>query len=70
MPKYNNSFRSPAYSEETIVDSEGGVVGTLRIKPSGLLWKPKGAQKFHMVSIEKFSEWITASATKSKRTSN
>lgn len=69
MPKYNNKFSSPAYIEETIVD-ENGVVGTLRIKPSSLLWKPKGAQKYFSVPLDKFAEWVTDKDTKARKTAS
>ena len=63
MPSYVNSFASPKYIEETIVN-KSGVVGVIRIKPSGVLWKPKGSQKFYSVSLAKFTEWITDGNTK------
>ena len=68
MPKYNNSFRTPAFHEETIVNEDNAVVGTLRIKPSSILWKPKGAQKFLSVPLDKFAEWIADPATKARKT--
>jgi hypothetical protein len=49
MPKYNNAFRSPEHREETIVDGKGSVIGTIRVKPSGVLWKSTNARKFHSV---------------------
>lgn len=39
------------------------------MKPSSVLWKPKGAHDWHAVSLDKFREWITseeAGATKVK----
>lgn len=42
MPDYNNRFREPKYYQMTIVnDDNGAMVGTLRVKPSGVLWKPR-----------------------------
>lgn len=69
MPKYNNSFSSPKYIEETIVNDDG-VVGYIRIKPSGILWKPKGERKYFSVPLERFTDWITAPKTKAGRTSS
>jgi len=68
MPKYNNSFKTPSFHEETILDEAGAVVGTLRIKPSSILWKPKGAQQYRSVTLDNFAEWITSSDTKAKKT--
>ena len=63
MPAMNNSFRSPEYVQETIVDKEGNVVGTIRVKPVAIKWKPKGAHKFRSVPLSKFVDWITDDAT-------
>ncbi len=68
MPVYKNSFRAPAYFEETIIDEEDIVVGTIRVKPSSILWKPKNAQKYYSIKLQKFTEWITDSDTKAKKT--
>ena len=62
MPDYKNSFSAPSYREETIVDENGRTVGTLRIKPSSILWKPSGAQSFHAVPLDTFTDWITSAA--------
>jgi hypothetical protein len=68
MPAYNNKFRSSEYHEETIVsEQDGTVVGTIRIKPSSVLWKPSGAHKFYSVSLAKFGEWITHDDTKARK---
>lgn len=67
MPEYKNSFRAPEHIEETIVDEIGSVVGKLRIKPSGVLWKPKNQQKYYRKSLEDFTDWITDPATKATR---
>ena len=59
MPSYKNEFRSPEYLEETIVSEQNGkVIGTIRIKPSSVQWKPSNARKFYSVSLTTFSEWI------------
>jgi hypothetical protein len=62
-----NRFESQMYVEEKILDENGKLIGVLRMKPSGVLWKPSGAGKFYSVTIEKFIEWITDPATKAKR---
>ena len=68
MPGYKNSFRAPAYFEETIIDEVGGVVGTIRVKPSSILWKPKNQRKYYSVQLGKFAEWITDPDTKASKT--
>lgn len=68
MPDYKNRFKTPVFREETILDIDGKVVGTIRIKPSSVLWKPKGAHQFFSVSLEDFAEWVTAESTKARKT--
>lgn len=68
MPKYKNSFRGPEFIEQTIADENGEVLGTVRIKPSSVLWKPKGKHQFLSVPLLKFSEWITDPGTKARKT--
>ena len=40
------------------------VVGTVRIKPSGILWRPKNKQSFFAVTIEDFGEFAEAKGKK------
>jgi hypothetical protein len=68
MPKYNNRFKSPTYLEEAIEDENGATVGSIRIKPSSVLWRPVNAQKFYAVSLDQFASWITDPATRATRT--
>ena len=70
MPKYRNSFRAAAFSEETVLDEKGRVIGTVRIKPVSILWKPKGTAKFYSVSLDDFVKWITDSKTKARKTAS
>ena len=67
MPAYKNEFGRPAHYDHEILCAKGKL-GTLRVKPGGLLWKPKRQQKFYSVSLEQFEAWITNSATGAKRT--
>lgn len=62
-----NRFSSPKFIEEEILDEKGNKVGTVRIKPSGVLWKEAGKQDFYSVDLEKFKTWITDPATKAKK---
>lgn len=68
MPNYKNRFRAPAYLEETIEDENGTVLGTIRVKPSSVLWKPKNAHKYYSVSLASFAEWIMDPDTKARQT--
>ncbi len=59
MPAYKNRFASPEFIEEVVVDDNDKKVGTIRVKPSSILWKPSGQQKFYSVTLKDFTDWIT-----------
>ncbi len=63
-----NSFRLPALVDETILDEHGKTIATVRLKPTGVLWKPKNAQMFHMVTLKQFTDWIVHPDTKARKT--
>jgi hypothetical protein len=67
MPAYKNKFKSPSHIEEVIVD-DSGTIGTIRIKPVSILWKPSSERKFFRVSLIKFNDWITSKASGATRT--
>jgi hypothetical protein len=52
-----NSIRRSESEDFEIVDGAHKVVGNVRIKPSGILWKPKGKHKWYGVAIDKFAEF-------------
>ena len=59
MPASVNTFKEPeSYDLEIYQKKPRERVGELRVKPSSILWKPKGAQKYSSVSLEKFAEWM------------
>ena len=68
MPKYKNQFIAPAYFEETIIDEGGNTIGTIRVKPSSVLWKPGGQRQFYTVSLNQFADWIISPTAKARRT--
>jgi len=68
MPVYRNKFASPTFVQETILDGRGGKIGDIRIKPSSVLWKPRGEHKYYSVSLERFATWITSSSCNANRT--
>jgi hypothetical protein len=68
MPNYKNSFKAPDHFETTILDEKGNTIGTIRLKPSSILWKPKRQHKFYTVDLDTFDKWITAKATQADRT--
>jgi len=56
--KYN-FVENEAYDHRIGSDAEG-IIGVLRVKPSSILWKPKGAHQFLSVPLDAFREWIKA----------
>ena len=71
MQSSKNKFRGPSYIEETVLDLKTDeVVGTIRLKPSTILWKPKNAKKFYSVTLEKFYEWMMDEETKVRKTAS
>jgi hypothetical protein len=69
MPTYTKQFARPEYQDHDIQkNSSGQKIGTIRVKPVSVLWKPANAPKFYSVSLEKFAEWIMAPSTGAFRT--
>jgi hypothetical protein len=59
MPGSVNAFGAPESYDHTIYDkATGKKVGELRIKPSSILWKPKGAHKYFTVPLGDFAGWM------------
>lgn len=63
-----NRFNRPVRYDQKIVD-EDGVVGTIRIKPNRIAWKPgaQGSTLFYSVDLEKFTKWIADPKTGANR---
>ena len=65
MPKSKNEFKRQDAVDLDIVSAENRTaVGSLRIKPSSILWKPSREQQYYIISLDKFSEWIKANGKK------
>ncbi len=67
MPAYKYNFKAPVYQELTIQKDSGKIVGTLRLKPSTILWKPGSGQDFYSVSLDSFAEWIVGKESGAKK---
>ena len=68
MPAYTKQFASPQYYDHEILDLEGKKIGTVRVKPTGIAWKPKNGRQFYSVQLEKFAEWIMSSNSGARQT--
>jgi hypothetical protein len=62
MPASTNKFVEQTAQDIIIAENTPASqkVGELRIKPSSILWKARGAQQYRSVTLEAFSAWITA----------
>ena len=61
-----NKFDWPKHEDHGVLDSGGAVVGEVRIKPSGILWRPKGSHSWYRVTLEQFADFAVKSGTKQK----
>jgi len=52
MPAYKAQFAFHDQLELDFFDREGNLLGSLKIKPSTILWKPLGGQLYRSVSLE------------------
>ena len=59
-------FRASECADFTIVE-DGQVFGEVRLKPSGILWHPKGKQSWHGVSIEAFADFARQTGRMQKK---
>jgi len=53
-----NSFVSRKFEDFEILGSDKKKVGEIRVKPSGVLWAPKGAQKWYGVDLATFAAFM------------
>ena len=57
MPSSKYKFvENEAYDHR--IGGDAGIIGTLRVKPSSILWKPKGSHQFFSISLDDFCDWI------------
>ena len=55
---HKNSFKKNVAVDETIVNKHEKVIGTIRIKPSGILWREGGTSGYHNAPLDDFIAWI------------
>jgi hypothetical protein len=60
MPGSKYKFVENEAIDLKIGSDDDGIIGVLRVKPSSVLWKPKGSQKFLSVPLDDFRTWIKA----------
>ena len=58
-----NSFRSKKFEDFEIVNKKQKTVGHIRVKPSGILWAPKGGKVWYGLSLKTFAEFAKDEGT-------
>jgi hypothetical protein len=53
-----NNFRPKKFVDHQIVNEDGLAVGTIRVKPSGILWAAKDGKKWRGVPLDEFAEFM------------
>jgi hypothetical protein len=59
-------FRGPV-SQDFEIEENNEMLGTLRIRPNGILWKPKRSQSWYRIAIEEFADYAKQQGTKVER---
>ena len=62
-----NSFRPRKIEDFEIVDADNQVVGHIRVKPSGVCWKPKGGHDWFGIPLSKFADLAREHGTKQEK---
>ena len=53
--------------EDFVIKEGGKVVGKIRVKASGIAWKPKSKQSWYRVSIEDFAAYAEKNGTQQSK---
>ena len=62
-----NSFAPRKFEDFEILGRNGRKVGEIRVKPSGVLWAPKGAHKWLGVNLQTFATFMTQKGRPQKK---
>lgn len=65
--KMANNFRPEKFYDREIINGKGHLVGKIRVKPSGISWRPKGSQNWYRVDLESFASFTIKNGTKQKK---
>lgn len=58
---------SPKFHDFTILDAASSKVGEIRVKPSGVLWAPKGAHEWYGVDLDTFKNFMETQGKRQKK---
>jgi hypothetical protein len=62
-----NSFKPKKYEDFEIVDGAGKAAGAIRVKPSGILWSPKGKHNWRGVDLASFAAFMEKNGKKQSK---
>jgi hypothetical protein len=62
-----NQFASRKFEDFEILDGSKHKIGEVRVKPSGVLWAPRGAQKWFRVDLDTFAKFMEANGREQKK---
>lgn len=62
-----NKFASRKFEDFEILDENNKKIGEIRVKPSGILWAPKGAQDWLGVDLKTFAAFMVEKGKKQKK---
>jgi len=62
-----NQFAPRKFEDFEIVDGENQKIGGIRVKPSGVLWAPKGAHKWFGVDLKTFATFMETNGKEQKK---
>ncbi|MDI9432629.1 MAG: hypothetical protein QM570_13000 [Planctomycetota bacterium] len=62
-----NQFAPRKFEDFEILDGKNHKIGGIRVKPSGVLWAPKGVQKWFRVDLKTFATFMETNGKKQKK---
>jgi hypothetical protein len=62
-----NEFKPRKYVDHEIVDADGLKMGDIRVKPSGILWSPRGRHAWFRINLEQFAQFMESKGKKQKK---
>jgi len=59
-----NNFRPQKFYDVEIVNAKSQLIGKIRVKPNGILWKSKGSHNWLGVDLKDFTDFMNKSGRK------
>ena len=62
-----NKFATRQFEDLEILDGKGGKMCDIRVKPSGILWSPKGEHNWYRVDLGSFAKFMKEQGKRQKK---